>query len=103
MKASWYANSSSANQPFPWVIFSTVTEEPPLLKTVLSNRLLFELGLSLRLMDFLGQATVQWTPAVAGGHLRPFSGGGGCPKEARCCRRPLEPVSGSGNLHISPW
>ena len=23
MKASWYANSSSANQPFPWVIFST--------------------------------------------------------------------------------
>ncbi|KAF5824192.1 hypothetical protein HanXRQr2_Chr00c084g0833751 [Helianthus annuus] len=70
-------------------------EEPPLLKTVLSNRRLFELRLSLRLIDFLGQATLQWRPAVAGGHLRPFSGGGGCSKEARCCRRPLEPVSGS--------
>ncbi|KAL8197674.1 hypothetical protein R6Q57_024322 [Mikania cordata] len=23
MKASWYVNSSSANQPLPWVIFST--------------------------------------------------------------------------------
>ncbi|MFS8000016.1 hypothetical protein Hanom_Chr12g01173401 [Helianthus anomalus] len=80
-----------------------VMEEPSLLNIVLSNQRLFELGLSLRGIDFLGQATVQWRPAVAGGHLRSFSGGDGYSKEACYCRRPLEPISGSDNLQIFPW